>query len=105
MTAPGEQVGPKLVRLLYFVGAGFLCTAAINKYNDWEKKSIIKKQQQLSDNPSSDGEHGGGIRPLTRGEVKDGGGGWHLALMLLEDRRLLFSDETQLHRVGSQITK
>ncbi|XP_022872603.1 uncharacterized protein LOC111391587 [Olea europaea var. sylvestris] len=44
----GEEVGPKLARLLYFVGAGFLCTAAINKWRDWERKSTIQKQQQFN---------------------------------------------------------
>ncbi|KAK9269528.1 hypothetical protein L1049_001304 [Liquidambar formosana] len=41
-----EEGGPKLVRLLYFVGAGFICTAAINKWRDLERKSI---QQQKED--------------------------------------------------------
>ncbi|KAK6134688.1 hypothetical protein DH2020_031613 [Rehmannia glutinosa] len=52
----GEEVGPKLTRLLYFVGAGVLCTAGINKWKDLEKKSI-QKQEQLNgpslDNPST----------------------------------------------------
>ncbi|KAG8386429.1 hypothetical protein BUALT_Bualt03G0147800 [Buddleja alternifolia] len=42
----GEEVAPKLVRLLYFAGAGVLCTAAINKWRDLEKKSMIRKEEQ-----------------------------------------------------------
>ncbi|KAL4366110.1 hypothetical protein HN51_026478 [Arachis hypogaea] len=46
----GEEVsgpaGPKLLRLLYFVGAGVICTAAINKYRDYERKTLIQQQQQ-----------------------------------------------------------
>ncbi|KAM7492520.1 hypothetical protein LguiA_035441 [Lonicera macranthoides] len=51
---PGEEAGPKLVRMLYFVGAGFICTAAINKWRDLERKSILKQQStaKLSENPS-----------------------------------------------------
>ncbi|XP_010537726.1 PREDICTED: uncharacterized protein LOC104812318 [Tarenaya hassleriana] len=43
--------GPKVTRLLYFVGAGFLCTFAINKWREFERNSILKKQQmnQLGD--------------------------------------------------------
>ncbi|KAL0362616.1 UNVERIFIED_CONTAM: hypothetical protein Scaly_1216800 [Sesamum calycinum] len=52
----GEEVAPKLVRLLYFVGAGVLCTAGINKWKDLERKAMIQKQQQLNgpsvENPS-----------------------------------------------------
>ncbi|QHN96387.1 hypothetical protein HN51_044196 [Arachis hypogaea] len=47
----GEEVsgpaGPKVLRLLYFVGAGVICTAAINKYRDYERKTLIQQQQQL----------------------------------------------------------
>ncbi|CAK9151715.1 unnamed protein product [Ilex paraguariensis] len=61
MVAPGEEGGPKLARLLYFVGAGFICTAAINKWRDLERKFMIQKQQrldkeglgQLSENPAN----------------------------------------------------
>ncbi|KAK7309448.1 hypothetical protein RJT34_06189 [Clitoria ternatea] len=46
----GEEIsgppGPKLIRLIYFVGAGVICTAAINKWRDYEKKTIIQQQQQ-----------------------------------------------------------
>ncbi|XP_021895034.1 uncharacterized protein LOC110812540 [Carica papaya] len=45
----GEEVagpaGPKLLRLLYFVGAGFFSVAAINKWREIERKSIEKQQQ------------------------------------------------------------
>ncbi|KZV30864.1 hypothetical protein F511_37097 [Dorcoceras hygrometricum] len=44
----GEEVGPKLVRLLYFVGAGVLCAAGINKWKDLERKSMIQKQQNVN---------------------------------------------------------
>ncbi|KAJ0046706.1 uncharacterized protein LOC116145573 [Pistacia vera] len=46
----GEEIsgpaGPKVLRLLYFVGAGFICTAAINKWRELERKSLQKKQQE-----------------------------------------------------------
>ncbi|XP_044473119.1 uncharacterized protein LOC123201610 [Mangifera indica] len=46
----GEEMsgppGPKVLRLLYFVGAGFICTAAINKWRELERKSLQKKQQE-----------------------------------------------------------
>ncbi|WCJ32281.1 hypothetical protein M5689_013718 [Euphorbia peplus] len=42
----GGPAGPKVLRLLYFVGAGFICTVAINKWKEFEKKSILKQQQQ-----------------------------------------------------------
>ncbi|CAJ2659624.1 hypothetical protein L195_g002511 [Trifolium pratense] len=38
--------GPKLMRLVYFVGAGVACTVAINKWREFESKSIIQQQQQ-----------------------------------------------------------
>ncbi|KAK2368078.1 hypothetical protein P8452_56290 [Trifolium repens] len=38
--------GPKLMRLVYFVGAGVACTVAINKWREFESKSIIQEQQQ-----------------------------------------------------------
>ncbi|GER43061.1 tRNA (guanine(10)-N2)-methyltransferase homolog [Striga asiatica] len=44
----GEEVGPKLARLLYFVGAGVLCTVGINKWKEFERKSTIVKEQQLN---------------------------------------------------------
>ncbi|KAL8507635.1 hypothetical protein ACS0TY_018248 [Phlomoides rotata] len=53
----GEEVGPKLVRLLYFVGAGVVCTAGINKWKDLERKWAIQKEQQINEssaeNPST----------------------------------------------------
>ncbi|KAK7279845.1 hypothetical protein RJT34_24904 [Clitoria ternatea] len=46
----GEEIsgppGPKLLRLIYFVGAGVICTVAINKWRDYEKKTTIQQQQQ-----------------------------------------------------------
>ncbi|GAV60709.1 hypothetical protein CFOL_v3_04238 [Cephalotus follicularis] len=49
---PAGPPGPKVLRLLYFVGAGFICTAAINKWRELERKSLLQKQQ-LSNNPPS----------------------------------------------------
>ncbi|KAL1224166.1 hypothetical protein V5N11_031304 [Cardamine amara subsp. amara] len=37
---------PKVLRMFYFVGAGFLCTFAINKWREMEKKSILKQQEK-----------------------------------------------------------
>ncbi|GMN54362.1 hypothetical protein TIFTF001_023496 [Ficus carica] len=46
----GEEVagpaGPKLVRLLYFVGAGFICTVGINKWRDFQRKSLLSQHNQ-----------------------------------------------------------
>ncbi|KAH7512661.1 hypothetical protein FEM48_Zijuj12G0114600 [Ziziphus jujuba var. spinosa] len=55
----GEELagpaGPKLVRLLYFLGAGYLlnlfrfsviCVASINKWRDLQRKSMVLQQQQ-----------------------------------------------------------
>ncbi|KAF5728258.1 hypothetical protein HS088_TW21G00403 [Tripterygium wilfordii] len=39
---------PKVLRLLYFVGAGIICTAAINKWRELERKSLQQNQ-----NPSN----------------------------------------------------
>uniref|UniRef100_A0A7N0V9G7 Transmembrane protein n=1 Tax=Kalanchoe fedtschenkoi TaxID=63787 RepID=A0A7N0V9G7_KALFE len=50
----GEEMAgpaaPKIVRLMYFVGAGIVCTAAINKWRDLERKSIL--QQGKAKDPS-----------------------------------------------------
>ncbi|GMY32043.1 Transmembrane protein [Fagus crenata] len=47
--------GPKLLRLLVFVGGGFICTAAINKWRQLEQKAILQKQQgnPLTDNSAN----------------------------------------------------
>ncbi|XP_027344059.1 uncharacterized protein LOC113856442 [Abrus precatorius] len=46
----GEEVsgpaGPKLLRLIYFIGAGVICTAAINKWREYERKTIIQQRLQ-----------------------------------------------------------
>ncbi|KAL1821503.1 hypothetical protein DCAR_0417920 [Daucus carota subsp. sativus] len=42
---PAEEAGPKIARLLYFVGAGFVCTAAINKWRELEQKALLKQQK------------------------------------------------------------
>ncbi|KAL5736564.1 hypothetical protein ACOSP7_031029 [Xanthoceras sorbifolium] len=48
----GEEIAgpaaPKLLRFLYFVGAGIICSASINKYRELERKSLLKKQQEES---------------------------------------------------------
>ncbi|CAM8877123.1 hypothetical protein QQ045_019535 [Rhodiola kirilowii] len=44
---------PKIVRLMYFVGAAIVCTAAINKWRDLERKSILQQQQKLNDQSQS----------------------------------------------------
>ncbi|CAM8946552.1 hypothetical protein QQ045_015607 [Rhodiola kirilowii] len=52
MTIGEEMAGPvapKFVRFMYFVGAGFVCTAVINKWRDLERKSILQQQQKLAD--------------------------------------------------------
>ncbi|XP_020231375.1 uncharacterized protein LOC109811939 [Cajanus cajan] len=38
--------GPKLLRLVYFVGAAVICTAAINKWREYERNTVIRQQQQ-----------------------------------------------------------
>lgn len=48
----GGPAGPKLVRLLYFVGAGFLCTAAINKWRELERKSIQQRKDLVQQSDS-----------------------------------------------------
>ncbi|TKY49183.1 hypothetical protein E2542_SST26609 [Spatholobus suberectus] len=46
----GEEMsgpaGPKLLRLVCFVGAGVICTAAINKWREYERNTTIQQQQQ-----------------------------------------------------------
>ncbi|XP_022718034.1 uncharacterized protein LOC111276552 [Durio zibethinus] len=37
--------GPKVLRLLIFVGAGFLFTIGINKWRELERKSIQQRQE------------------------------------------------------------
>ncbi|XP_010925624.1 uncharacterized protein [Elaeis guineensis] len=37
-----EEVGTKLVRFLYFVGAGVICTKGINLWRDYERKAAMK---------------------------------------------------------------
>ncbi|XP_011044076.1 PREDICTED: uncharacterized protein LOC105139362 [Populus euphratica] len=44
--AAAGPAGPKVLRLLYFVGAGFICTVGINKWREIERKSILEQQQQ-----------------------------------------------------------
>ncbi|MED6158716.1 hypothetical protein PIB30_035340 [Stylosanthes scabra] len=50
----GEEVsgpaGPKVLRLLYFIGAGVICTVGINKWRDYERKTLIHQQKQLKTN-------------------------------------------------------
>ncbi|XP_010498031.1 PREDICTED: uncharacterized protein LOC104775797 [Camelina sativa] len=37
---------PKILRMVYFVGAGFLCTFAINKWREMERNAILKQEEQ-----------------------------------------------------------
>ncbi|KAG4969046.1 hypothetical protein AAZX31_12G218600 [Glycine max] len=54
----GEEIsgpaGPKLLRLVSFVGAAVICTAAINKYREYERNTIIKQQQVVETRNSSE---------------------------------------------------
>ncbi|KAJ0266959.1 hypothetical protein HA466_0008640 [Hirschfeldia incana] len=45
---------PKVLRMVYFVGAGFLCTFAINKWREMEEKKSNLKQQEKK-NQQGDG--------------------------------------------------
>ncbi|XP_050368934.1 uncharacterized protein LOC126787039 [Argentina anserina] len=56
----GEELAgppaPKLLRLLYFVGAGFICTVGVNKWRELQRKSVIleqQKQKQLARNTAN----------------------------------------------------
>ncbi|PRQ31010.1 hypothetical protein RchiOBHm_Chr5g0030781 [Rosa chinensis] len=56
----GEELAgppaPKLLRLLYFVGAGFICTVGVNKWRELQRKSLNleqQKQQQLAQNTAN----------------------------------------------------
>ncbi|XP_068338410.1 uncharacterized protein [Pyrus communis] len=58
----GEEIAgppaPKVLRLLYFVGAGFICTVGINKWREMQRKSMAlqqhqQQQQQLPENASN----------------------------------------------------
>ncbi|KAL0545774.1 hypothetical protein IC582_015666 [Cucumis melo] len=46
----GEEVtgpaGPKILRLLYFAGAGFICSFAINKWREIERSSLLQQHQK-----------------------------------------------------------
>nr|DAD21231.1 TPA_asm: hypothetical protein HUJ06_022694 [Nelumbo nucifera] len=41
----GQEAGSKLVRLLAFVGAGVVCTAAINTWRDVQRKFLQQKAE------------------------------------------------------------
>ncbi|KAF7822625.1 hypothetical protein G2W53_020769 [Senna tora] len=45
----GEEVsgpaGPKVLRLICFVGAGFICTVGINKWREMERRTLMQQQQ------------------------------------------------------------
>ncbi|KFK43891.1 hypothetical protein AALP_AA1G187400 [Arabis alpina] len=47
---------PKVLRMVIFVGAGFLCTFAINKWREIERNSILKQQDKNQ-------QVGGGLLP------------------------------------------
>ncbi|KAL9322285.1 hypothetical protein ACSQ67_010338 [Phaseolus vulgaris] len=38
--------GPKLFRLVFFIGAAVICTTAINKWREYERNTIVQQQQQ-----------------------------------------------------------
>ncbi|KAL5564539.1 hypothetical protein UlMin_028260 [Ulmus minor] len=46
----GEEIagppGPKLLRLICFVGAAFICTVGVNKWRDFQQKSLVLQQEQ-----------------------------------------------------------
>ncbi|RRT79486.1 hypothetical protein B296_00019059 [Ensete ventricosum] len=41
------EVGTKLVRLLYFVGAGIICTKGINLWRDYERKAAATNRAEM----------------------------------------------------------
>ncbi|CAI0548390.1 unnamed protein product [Linum tenue] len=43
----GGPAGPKVVRLLYFAGAGFMFTIAVNKWRELERNSMEKQRLSL----------------------------------------------------------
>ncbi|WOL02085.1 hypothetical protein Cni_G10804 [Canna indica] len=43
-----EEVGTKLVRFLYFVGAGIICTKGINLWRDYERKTTAVNSEVTS---------------------------------------------------------
>ncbi|XXG77475.1 hypothetical protein AAC387_Pa08g1621 [Persea americana] len=47
-----EEVGSKLVRWLSFVGAGVICTAAINRWRDYERKAA-QQAAEARENPTT----------------------------------------------------
>ncbi|PIA24714.1 hypothetical protein AQUCO_73100002v1 [Aquilegia coerulea] len=56
---PGEEAGAKLVRLLWFVGAGVITTTSINLWRDYERKSAaaavaVAAQGSISEIPTND---------------------------------------------------
>ncbi|KAI4374682.1 hypothetical protein MLD38_012649 [Melastoma candidum] len=58
----GEEVsgstGPKVARLVYFVGAGFITVLAINKWREWERRQQQQQQNQHPPlNDQSSGNH------------------------------------------------
>ncbi|KAK7335259.1 hypothetical protein VNO80_27036 [Phaseolus coccineus] len=38
--------GPKLLRLVFFIGAAVICTTAINKWREYERNTIVQQHQQ-----------------------------------------------------------
>ena len=42
----GGPPGTKVLRLLFVVGTRFICTAAINKWRELERKSLQRKEQE-----------------------------------------------------------
>ncbi|OAY84392.1 hypothetical protein ACMD2_02065 [Ananas comosus] len=57
----GDEVGVKLVRFLYFVGAGVICTKAINLWRDYERKQeIAAAAAEMGESPPTPQELVGG---------------------------------------------
>ncbi|KAH7657770.1 hypothetical protein IHE45_17G043900 [Dioscorea alata] len=46
-----EEVASKLVRFLYFVGAGMICTKGINLWRDYEHKAAMKAAAEAPETP------------------------------------------------------
>ncbi|XP_022134299.1 uncharacterized protein LOC111006563 [Momordica charantia] len=46
----GEEVsgpaGPKVLRFLYFAGAGFVFAIAVNKWREMERRSLLQQHQK-----------------------------------------------------------
>ncbi|KAF0924886.1 hypothetical protein E2562_014969 [Oryza meyeriana var. granulata] len=48
MAAPAGEASSKLLRFLCFVGAGVICTKAINTYRDYERKQEASAEESAA---------------------------------------------------------